>query len=388
MELVEEEICDLKNDLLPENWWVRNIAENSTLKARIGWQGLTTAEYLDNGNYYLVTGTDFENGRINWSTCHFVTKERFLQDRNIQLRLEDNLITKDGTIGKVAYIDKLPLETTLNSGVFVIRPKYDEYVPLYLYYIFNSTFFRTFLNELVAGSTINHLYQKEFVKFSFPLPKSKNEQTAIAIALSDADDLINSLEKLIEKKRNIKQGAMQKLLQPKEGWEMKKLGEVAKTISSGKSNTQSKGDLYPIYGSTEIIGWKNYYDYEGNKILAARVGANAGTLYKVFGKYCVSDNTLMITTKNDVDMEFIFFILNSFNLNSLVFGSGQPLITGNQLKNLKISLPSTKTEQTRIATILSDMDSEILALENKLEKYREIKVGMMQNLLTGKIRLV
>ena len=139
MELVEEVIrSKTEHQILPENWWVRNIAENSTLKARIGWQGLTTAEYLDDGDYYLVTGTDFENGKIKWSTCHFVAKERFIQDKNIQLKIGDILITKDGTIGKVAFVDKLPLEGTLNSGVFVIRPKYEEYVPLYVYYIFRS----------------------------------------------------------------------------------------------------------------------------------------------------------------------------------------------------------------------------------------------------------
>ena len=218
--------------VIPEDWKIGNILNNSTLKARIGWQGLTTAEYLKEGNYFLVTGTDFFDGKIKWETCHYVIKERYVQDQNIQLKYKDILVTKDGTIGKVAFVDKITLPATLNSGVFVVRPKNNSYNPQFLYFVLKSFYFDIFLNELVAGSTILHLYQKDFVKFKFPIPTIK-EQTAIANALSDADALISSLEKLIVKKRNIKQGAMQKLLQPKEGWEVMKLGEVAE-VKSGK----------------------------------------------------------------------------------------------------------------------------------------------------------
>lgn len=220
-----------------------------------------------------------------------------------------------------------------------------------------------------------------------PIP-TKAEQTAIATALSDADALITGLEKLIAKKRNIKQGAMQKLLQPTAGWEVKKLGEICENIGSGKSNTQSKEGKYPTFGSTGIIGWCNTFDYSGHRILVARVGANAGTVNIVNENYCVSDNTIMISLKPKIDLNFIFSFLILFQLNKLVFGSGQPLITGGQLRNIEIPIPKSIEEQTHIATILSDMDVEINALETKLEKYKKVKLGMMQNLLTGRIRLV
>ena len=121
--------------IIPEDWEVQNIQNNSTLKARIGWQGLTTAEYLKNGIFYLVTGTDFNNGKIDWENCVYVDEKRYDQDKNIQLKKGDVLVTKDGTIGKIAYIDFLPLPATLNSGVFVIRPLGKNYLPLFLFYI-------------------------------------------------------------------------------------------------------------------------------------------------------------------------------------------------------------------------------------------------------------
>jgi type I restriction enzyme S subunit len=193
-------------------WVPLNMADNSTLKARIGWQGLTTAEYLKTGDYLLVTGTDFIDGRIAWSSCCFVAAARYTQDRNIQLRSKDILLTKDGTIGKVAYVDHLPGPATLNSGVFVIRPKDEAYEPHFFYYILTSRIFEEFLNKLAAGSTISHLYQKDFVTFSFLVPPTIPEQTAIAEVLREMDGELAVLEQRREKTRALKQALMQELL--------------------------------------------------------------------------------------------------------------------------------------------------------------------------------
>ena len=194
-------------------WEELNFAESAKLKARIGWQGLTTSEYLQSGYAYLITGTDFHNGRIKWETCHFVDEKRYKQDLNIQIKKHDILLTKDGTIGKVAYISNVQKPTTLNSGVFVIRPaKEDSFDPNFVYHILNSFLFDNFLAKLSAGSTINHLYQKDFVDFTFKAPSELVEQQAIAQVLSDMDSEIEELEKKLAKYQQIKQGMMQELL--------------------------------------------------------------------------------------------------------------------------------------------------------------------------------
>ena len=194
------------------DWSRLNMAENSTLKARIGWQGLTTAEYLETGKYYLVTGTDFFDGRIAWLNCFYVEAQRYTQDRNIQLRPNDILLTKDGTIGKVAFVDDLPGPATLNSGVFVIRPKDGAYDPRYFFYVLSSRIFEEFLTRLQAGSTITHLYQKDFVNFSCLAPSTLAEQTAIAEMLNDMDAELGTLAQRREKTRAIKHAMMQELL--------------------------------------------------------------------------------------------------------------------------------------------------------------------------------
>ncbi len=373
--------------LIPADWDLKNIIENSTLKARIGWQGLTVAEYLNKGDYFLITGTDFVDGKIKWDTCHYVNKIRYAQDKNIQVKIGDILITKDGTIGKVAYVDRLPLNATLNSGVFVIRPKGNIYLPLFLFYIFNSFYFRDFLNNLVAGSTIIHLYQKDFVSFSFPLPPTKAEQTAIAEALNDADALIAELEKLIAKKKAIKQGAMQELLKPKDGWEVKKLGDVLK-VRHGKSQKEVAADngAYPILASGGVIGRAQAFLYNKPSVLIGRKGTIDEPQYMDTPFWSV-DTLFYTEIYHGYNAKFIFYMFNLIDWYSYNEASGVPSLNAKTIELIEKQFPAYEI-QTHIAQILSDMDTEIEALEKKLDKYKMLKQGMMQNLLTGKIRLV
>ncbi len=199
--------------LKPKKGWEEGeLGKVATLKARIGWQGLTTAEYKSSGEYFLITGTEFKNGFIDWDKCHFVEYVRYKQDKNIQVRKYDILVTKDGTIGKVALIKTVLKPATLNSGVFVIRPINESFNPEFFYYLLMSEVFQTFLSQLSAGSTINHLYQKDFVNFKFKTPNTIDEQIAIANILSDMDSEIEALNNKREKYAKIKQGMMQELL--------------------------------------------------------------------------------------------------------------------------------------------------------------------------------
>jgi type I restriction enzyme S subunit len=195
-----------------EQWVEKRLGSCAILKARIGWQGLTTAEYLETGDYYLITGTEFKNGRIDWSKCHYVEKIRYDQDRNIQVRFNDILVTKDGTIGKVSIIKDMPAEATLNSGVFVIRPLNNSFEADFFYYVLRSSVFEKFLDQLAAGSTINHLYQKDFINFIFKVPPTAAEQNEITEVLREIDNEIDGLESKLDKAKQVKQGMMQDLL--------------------------------------------------------------------------------------------------------------------------------------------------------------------------------
>ena len=142
--------------------------------ARIGWQALTSKEHMKHGDYMLITGTDFKNNEIDYSTCVYVTKERYEMDEHIILKNDDILITKDGTIGKVAIVHNLPKPSTLNGGVFVVRPD-ERFNKEYITYVFKGPLFEKYVNKSKTGATIKHLNQKHLVEFCIPMPSLEEQ---------------------------------------------------------------------------------------------------------------------------------------------------------------------------------------------------------------------
>ena len=185
---------------VPADWEINKIKYIATLKGRIGWQGLTSDEYTDEGAY-LITGTDFENGGINWDSCVHVPMRRWEEARDIQIEDGDLLITKDGTIGKVAIVSGCTAPTSLNSGVLRIST-IDGYDRKFLYWVLQSDVFWTWFADKNAGnSTIQHLYQGDFAEFKYAIPPI-DEQGIIATLLdskcSKVDHICIDLEMQIK----------------------------------------------------------------------------------------------------------------------------------------------------------------------------------------------
>lgn len=169
-------------------------------------------------------------------------------------------------------------------------------------------------------------------------------------------------------------------------WEVRPLGELTTAVASGRSKSNAIYGNYAVHGSTGVIGYSDTFEYKGDAILVARVGANAGKLNIVSGEYGVTDNTIIVRFGNGSYLPFFWRQMDSKNLNSLVFGSGQPLITGTQLKALAVCVPPLP-EQRAIATTISDVDALLVAQDKLIAKKRDIKHAAMQQLLTGKQRL-
>lgn len=187
---------------IPEHWNVKLIKNICTLKGRIGWEGLTKDEYISEGPT-LITGINFSDGNINWDSCEHVSEWRFNQDKSIQIKNNDLLITKDGTVGKIALVSNCPKQVTLNSGVLLLRPIANDYIEKYLYYVLLSNeFWHWFDIENIGNTTIIHLYQNRFAKFKLALPPI-GEQNEIIKYLDKKceriDKIIGDKRKQIEK---------------------------------------------------------------------------------------------------------------------------------------------------------------------------------------------
>ena len=207
----DEKVPKIRFDGFTDDWEQRKLSEIATMHARIGWQNLRTSEFLENGDYMLITGTDFVDGSINYSTCYFVNKERYEQDKNIQIKNGSILITKDGTLGKVALVQGLSMPATLNAGIFNIEIKNElEIDNKYLFQYLKAPFLLDYVKKRATGGTIKHLNQNILVNFPVLTPQ-KLEQTKIGQYFSNLDNLITLHQRKCDELKNMKKFMLQNM---------------------------------------------------------------------------------------------------------------------------------------------------------------------------------
>lgn len=191
-------------------WEQKRLTTIASMHARIGWQNLRTSEFLNDGDYYLITGTDFLDGRINFENCYYVDKERYQQDKNIQVKSGSILITKDGTIGKVAIVSHLDKPATLNAGVFNVVIKESNVDEKYLYQYLASPFLMDYVSKRVTGGTIKHLNQGILVDFPINIPVYE-EQKAIGRFFEHLDQSITLQQQKLDKLNDLKKAYLNEL---------------------------------------------------------------------------------------------------------------------------------------------------------------------------------
>ena len=184
------------------------LGECCSINARIGWQSLTKKEHMETGEYILVTGTDFRNNEIDYTKCVYVSKERYEMDKKIILKNDDILITKDGTIGKVAVVKNLIKPATLNSGIFVVRPD-NIFNKEYITYVFKGYLFKEFINKAKTGATIKHLNQNKLIKFEIPKPRME-EQIKFSNIYKQIDKQKFEIEKSLKETQELYESLMEK----------------------------------------------------------------------------------------------------------------------------------------------------------------------------------
>lgn len=361
----------------------------------------------------LQRGFDLPNSKLKSGNYPVVYSNGILNTHNSYMVEGPGVVTgRSGTIGKVFFVENnfWPHNTTLWVTNFYNNE------PRFIYYIFQYIGFQKFK----TGTGVPTLNRNDVHSFEVSVPPILEEQQAIATALTDIDTLIASIETLIAKKKAIKQGAMQQLLKsPTQGgkrlpgfegeWVETVIGNISNSFSGGTPAT-SRAEYYdgniPWISSSELnkIYIKETDAYisqtglnnstaklvEAQTILIAMYGATAGVSAKTLIQGAINQAVLAIIPYKQINSEFIFYFfrINKDKIINKYTQGGQPNLSGSIIKNIQISLPPTYEEQQAIAAILSDMDQEIEALEAKKSKYQSLKQGMMQELLTGKKRLI
>lgn len=380
-----------------------------SLRARIGWQGLRSDEFKTEGPY-LVTGVDFHNGRVDWDDCYHVSVDRYEQDKGIQLRENDLLVTKDGTVGKTAFVVDCPEQATLNSHIFLVRSKDGSVEPEYLYYVLNSQIFTDFMKNILTGTTIKGLTQGNFYKFVFEAPDVPTQKKIVEV-LESIDAVIDKTREVIQKYINIKTGMMFDLLKDYSEETFISLDTYAYFFNGDRSkNYPSASDIVSEgcafinaghlqdgkvnYEACDYITPQKFKSLHGAKIeqgdilycLRGTLGKNAFIEEKVVDGTVAS--SLVVIRPHDINNKFLFYILNSYieekQRRAADNGTAQPNLSALSVAAFKVLAPS-KPEQDHIVEVLETIDNSIEQERDVLKKYSLLKQGLMQDLLSGKV---
>ncbi|MDN6683305.1 MAG: restriction endonuclease subunit S [Bifidobacterium crudilactis] len=340
--------------------------------------------------------SDMVNGGIRESGIKYVPEAAAAAIRNYRIGKDDIFISVAGTLGLVGRIPgHLDGANLTENADRLTQIKCD--IDFLMYYLLSEPI----QNEIDAIRTVGaqpKLALGRIKSFEVRLPSATDEQRRIASALREADGLISALERLIEKKREIKQGLMQELLTGRTRlpgfsgrWRSVTLGDVVR-IHRGSMLTRAqagKGRVPVIAGGKTPAGNTDRPNRTGRTITISASGASAGYVAIYDGPIFASDCSTISDSKT-FDLDFIYYslLLRQDAIYRAQTGGAQPHIHAKDVYPMGVQMPTSIDEQSAISRVLRDVDDEIAALERRLESARAIRQGMMQELLTGRTRLV
>ncbi len=405
--------------VIPQEWEIKQIDD----VAEEIFLGLTSkVDYVENGGFPLVRASDISKGKLSFESVKFISEEQHKKLTKLRkVEKGDVLISKSGTLGTCVIVE-CDTEFSIYESIIAVKIKSEIFFPKYLVQLLQDTKIQSNMLGARVGGAVGHLNLQTFRKLIISLP-TLPEQQKIAEILSSVDDHIEKLDETISEYELLKKGMMKKLLTegightefketelgriPKE-WEVKRIEDVAITASGG-TPSRAKEEYY-INGSIPWIKTgelKQKYIYkveefiteeavknssakliEKDSIIIAMYGATIGNLSITKISCTTNQACCCIKTKDNMDSEYLYYFLLNDKENIISKGAGgaQPNISQQIVKNHLILMPSLP-EQQEIASILSSVDERIDLYKSEKEDFVQVKKGLMEKLLTGKIRV-
>jgi type I restriction enzyme S subunit len=418
--------------LIPSEWDFDTIGDSLYIKGRIGWKGLKKSEYIDRSDYRIINGSNVVNNNIDWFGCGYISEERYEESSEIMLKPNDIVMTKDGTIGKLAIIRSLEQKTTVASGLFVIRVEDNSIDVDYLYYYFSSFYFKELVKSRIEGSVIPHLYQKDLVALKLPLP-DLSEQKAISKVLRTLDDKIDVNNQINKTLENMAQAIFKQWfvdfefpneegepykssggemveselgMIPK-GWEVRRIGDEC-FCSLGGTPSRQKSDYWngdiPWVNSGEVNNFRIYKPSEyitklgleksATKLLKKKTtvlaitGATLGQVSLLEIDTCTNQSVVGISENDKVSHVYIYPYVKSV-IKKIIgnqTGGAQQHINKGNVEDTKLLIPNNKVlnAYTKLVRPQYDLISSI-CFENEL--LTRLRDSLIPKLMSGEIRV-
>ncbi len=363
------------------------------IKGRIGWKGLKKNEYLEHSEYKIINGESLTKNGIDWDKAGYISKERYDESPEIMLQNDDILISKDGTIGKLGFVENLSSKATVASGIFVLRNLNTNLISTrFIYNYLSSSYFSNFIISRTEGSVIPHLYQKDFVELDFPLPSLEKQEKIVRIL--DTISLKIELNNVIN--NNLEQQAMSLFkywfidYKPFSGiipsdWKKYRLNDFLPVITGKKNaNVSSSTGLYPFFSCSQDITWTDEYSFEGNAILVAGNGDFNVKFYN--GKFEAYQRTYVLIPHNPRFSAWLFYAVK-YNLNKITLaarGSVIKFITKGNLEDFSLYAP-INLEDFEIIDHFNSINDIIATNRKENVKLSRLRDILLPKLMSGEL---
>jgi type I restriction enzyme S subunit len=419
---------------IPAHWKMNKLNRICYMKGRIGWQGLKQFEFTSEGPY-LITGMNFKDGIIRWDEVYHITEERYNEAPEIQLKVGDVLMTKDGTIGKLLYVDHLPDKASLNSHLLVLRPLENNFNPKYLYYLLHSSYFKDHIELYKTGTTFFGLTQEGTGKFKMLLPSLEEQDEIIEFLdrysqnINDLIDKKTTIIELLKKERAAviyhvvtkglkietptKESGIEWLGKIPKHWEIIKLKYLADSLETGITPPSDKKEYFEN-GDIDWFTPADFRDdlilsnskrkitklaidhnvakiYNPNTVLLISIGATLGKVGITESESSSNQQINAITLKNNYNPVFVAHYLRSISdaVVSLSNSATLAILNLSQTKEIPVLVPPTQTEQAEIVkfieTSTAKIDFTISRIEKEIELLHEYSTVLLSEVVTGKI---
>jgi type I restriction enzyme S subunit len=378
--------------VIPDDWHIKTLGDIGDSLIGLTYHPSQVRNY----GTLVLRSSNIQDGSLCFDNNVFV--EAPIPER-IMVRDGDILVcARNGSrdlIGKSALINNQAKGATFGAFMAIFRSKYGQY----LHYIFQSYIFKKQINQHL-GATINQITNKSLSSFRVPLPSSDKERKKIINTLSDIDSLLTTLEKIIAKKRDMKQSVMQQLLTGNSRlsgfsgeWKIKLLGDIS-YIKTGKRNNEDKVEdgLYPFYVRSSFVEKINTYSYDCEAILVPGEGQIGNIFHYINGRFDAHQRVYVITQfAESVFARYIYLFMSQHFGFWAMQNTVKATVDSLRLptfKTFEVRVPPTIEEQIAIANSIGDMHAELSLFEIRRNKTRDLKQAIMQELLTGKTRLI
>lgn len=401
------------------NFETVSLGEHLYIKGRIGWKGLKKDEYLDQGNYRIINATALEEEGINWDDCGYISKERFEESPEIILKDKDILISKDGTIGKLGYVKNLEMDSTVASGIFVVRNQNEEYIDTdFLYYYFKSPFFKWFIKSVTEGSVIPHLYQRDFTDMEFNLFNLDTQKKCSSI-LNTIEEKINVNRKINKNLDDIldsifKENFIKEFDNDNNDWKIKNIGELPLIITDYVAN----GSFASLKENVTILDYEEYayfirntdlksksfqkfvnkhsYDFLkksslfGNEVIISNVGDVGSVFLCPFldKPMTLGNNMILVKSRDDaINLNFYLFLLFRSNygqylISTITAGSVQSKFNKTEFKSLELTMPNDELIIKFNNLVSFDYKNKI---SDEIVRLTKLRDTLLPKLMSGEI---